>query len=143
VIELTDLPALNASLNATSGLLVMAGLWSVKGRRIRQHKLCMVLATAVSGVFLASYVYYHFHAGHTAFTGQGWVRPVYFAILISHIVLAVAVVPLVLATVVLGLRNRLPSHRRLARWTAPIWLYVSVTGVVVYLMLYQIFPARP
>ena len=98
----------------------------------------MLSAAAVSAVFLASYLYYHFHAGTTPFQGQGWLRTLYFTILISHTILAAIVLPLVIATFTFALRGRLDRHRKLARWTLPIWLYVSITGVVIYLMLYQL-----
>jgi len=103
----------------------------------------MVAAVATSSLFLITYLYYHAHVGSVRFPGQGWVRPVYFALLISHTLLAAAVVPLVLVTLTAALRGQIERHRRVARWTYPIWLYVSVTGVVVYLMLYQIYGARP
>lgn len=102
----------------------------------------MLSAAAVSVAFLSSYLFYHYHAGSTRFAGQGWSRPVYFSILISHTILAVVVVPLAIITLTHGLRGRFAQHRRIARWTFPIWMYVSVTGVIVYLFLYQFFPSR-
>ncbi len=135
--NLADLPSLNAALNATSAVLVVAGLICVKRRAIAAHKACMVAALAASAVFLFCYLYYHAHVGSVRFQGQGLIRPVYFTILLTHTVLAVAIVPLVLRTVWLGVTNRLAAHRSLARWTAPLWLYVSVTGVVVYWLLYR------
>ena len=131
------LPSLNAILNATSALLLIAGFIFIKRKEIHRHKLCMVSAFVCSTVFLISYLIYHYHIGSKSFPGQGWVRPLYFSILISHTTLAVVAVPLVLRTLYLALRGRFAAHERLARWTLPLWLYVSVTGVVVYLMLYQ------
>jgi protein SCO1/2/putative membrane protein len=139
-----DLPSVNAALNATGALLLMLGFAAIRRRRIRLHACCMVTALAVSMLFLASYLYYHFvvkNGRPTPFTGEGWVRPVYFTILVSHTLLAVAVAPLALVTVTLGLRGRIQRHVRIARWTLPLWLYVSVTGVVVYWMLYRLYPA--
>lgn len=131
------LPTLNAALNATSAVLLTAGFVFIRRRRIGAHKACMLSAFATSTLFLVSYLYYHWQVGATPFEGVGWTRPVYFAILISHTVLAAAVVPLVLVTLYRALRERFDRHRAIARWTLPIWLYVSVTGVVVYLMLYH------
>jgi uncharacterized membrane protein YozB (DUF420 family) len=139
------LPAVNAALNGTSAVLLILGWIAVKRRWINAHKGCMLAALAVSGVFLASYLYYHFALQDpelSKFRGEGWIRPVYFAILISHVVLAMVVTPLALVTAYLGWRDRLARHVRLARWTLPLWLYVSVTGVLVYLMLYQWYPAE-
>ena len=130
-------PALNASLNALASVLLISGFRFIRAKRIAAHKACMLTAVAVSLLFLTSYVYYHYHAGSTPFPGQGWTRALYFTILISHMILAAATLPLVLITVTFALRGRIEKHRRLARWTFPIWLYVSVTGVVIYLMLYK------
>ena len=116
----------------------MAGYGFIRARRIAAHKACMLAATSVSALFLVSYLYYHFHAGSTRFQGEGLVRLVYFAVLLSHTVLAAAVPPLALITLILALRDRIDRHRRLARWTLPIWLSVSITGVVVYAMLYHL-----
>lgn len=138
-----DLPAVNAALNAASAVLVTWGYLSIRRKRVTRHKRLMLAAFAVSVLFLASYLYYHFAVRHgqpTRFTGEGFPRVVYFAVLLSHTVLAAVAAPLVLVTVVLGLRNRLVGHVRLARWTLPIWLYVSVTGVLVYWMLYHLYP---
>ena len=134
-----DLPAVNAALNGTTAALLCCGYAMIRTRRKLLHKTCMLAAFGVSVLFLASYLWYHAHAGIRYFQGRGWIRPVYFAILISHTVLAAAIVPLALATVYLGLRARHPSHRRIARWTLPLWLYVSLTGVVVYLLLYRFY----
>ncbi len=133
----SDLPVLNASLNGLAGVLLLAGFVFIKRRRIAQHKACMIAAVVVSAMFLVSYVVYHALHGSTAFARSGPIRAVYFFILITHVVLATAVVPLVLLTLRRAWKEQFDRHRRLARWTWPIWMYVSVTGVVVYLMLYQ------
>ncbi len=135
-----DLPSVNATLNGTSAVLLMVGYVAVRKRKIAIHKACMLTALAVSTVFLASYLYYHLvvrRGQPTEFTGEGAARPIYFAILWSHMVLAAATAPLAIFTAYLGLRDRIDKHRRIARWTLPIWLYVSITGVVVYWMLYR------
>jgi uncharacterized membrane protein YozB (DUF420 family) len=137
-VSLTDLPAVNASLNAISAILLVIGFALIRRRRIAQHRKVMIAAFSTSTLFLICYVIYHANVGSKPFTGQGPVRSVYFFILISHIVLAAFVPPMALITLVRGLRARYDRHARLARWTLPIWLYVSVTGVVVYLMLYQL-----
>ena len=145
IVPQSPLPAVNALLNSLSALLLVVGLLAIKTRRIGLHKACMLSALVVSTAFLASYLYYHFaikRGVSTEFTGTGLVRPFYYSVLISHIVLAVIVVPMAIITAVFGLRNRLDRHRKLARWTFPIWLYVSVTGVVVYWMLYHLYAAR-
>lgn len=134
-----NLPTVNALLNATSAALLFAGWLQIRRRKIERHRRFMLAACAVSALFLASYLTYHFFAGATRFAGTGWSRPVYFSILISHTVLATAVLPLVLVTVWRGLRRDDARHRRIARWTFPVWLYVSITGVLVYLMLYVWF----
>jgi len=138
VIPLTALPAVNAALNGTTALLLSTGWVMIRGRRIAAHRLCMLSAFGVSTLFLASYLYYHAHSGLRHFQGSGWIRPVYFAILISHTALAAAIVPLAVVTIALGLSARFPKHRRIARWTLPLWLYVSLTGVVVYVLLYRL-----
>ncbi len=138
-----DLPWVNALLNATSAVLVVRGLWLIRRGRSQAHRICMLAAVIVSALFLVSYLYYHAHAGRTVFRDPEWFRPLYLAILLSHTVLAAAIVPMVLITVTLALRNRWEAHKRWARWTWPVWLYVSVTGVGIYLLLYQIFPQRP
>ena len=136
---LADLPKLNASLNATSAILLTTGYYFIRKRDIAKHKLCMVSAFICSIIFLISYLVYHYHTGSKHFPGQGFIRPVYFTILISHTILAVAVVPMVLRTLYLALKGRFQDHQRAARWTFPIWLYVSFTGVIVYLMLYRFY----
>ena len=138
MIPLRVLPAVNAMLNATTAVLLSVGYVMIRRRKILAHKVCMLSAFAASTVFLGSYLYYHAHAGLKHFEGRGWIRPVYFAILISHTVLAAGVVPLAVTTVFRGLTAQFPKHQRIARWTLPIWLYVSLTGVAVYLLLYQL-----
>ena len=128
---------LNATLNATAFVLICAGLLAIKRRRETLHKRLMLTATAVSAAFLVSYVVYHLNAEPVKYGGTGVWRAVYLAILVSHVVLAAAVVPLVILTIRAGLKDQRPRHRRLARVTAPIWLYVSITGVIVYVMLYR------
>ncbi len=137
MIEISDLPTLNASLNTISAILLTIGYVLIRNRRIEAHKKCMLAAFTVSVLFLISYIIYHLNAGSTAFTRQGWIRPVYFTILISHIILAFVIVPLALRTLYLAWRERFEQHRRIAKITLPIWLYVSVTGVIIYIMLYQ------
>lgn len=137
-LALTDLPALNALLNATSAALLVVGWALIRRRRIVAHRRVMFAAVAVSIAFLVSYLVYHFQVGSVRFQGRGAVRALYFTILMSHTLLAAALPPLVLVTLVRALRERFDRHRAIARWTLPIWLYVSVTGVVVYWMLYRI-----
>ncbi len=139
--SISDLPALNATLNASSAVLLVLAYRAIRGHRIEPHRRLMLAAAATSAVFLTSYLVYHAHVGSVRFTGVGPVRAVYFTILITHTILAVAIVPMVLRTLYLGLRRRDEPHRRLARWTFPLWLYVSVTGVVIYAMLYRLYPA--
>jgi uncharacterized membrane protein YozB (DUF420 family) len=140
MVALTDLPALNAILNATSAILLAVGYRFIRRRQVAAHKRCMLAACTTSALFLASYLTYHYHVGSMPFRGQGWVRPLYFTILISHTILATMIVPLVVITLLRALRADFRKHARLARWTLPMWLYVSVTGVLVYVMLYQLFP---
>jgi putative membrane protein len=136
--EVAALPALNAALNATSAALLTVGWVAIRRRRIGLHRACMLAACGVSAAFLVSYVCYHYVAGSRPFLGQGWLRAVYFPILISHIVLAATMVPFVLTTVYRALSGDFVRHVRIARLTLPVWLYVSVTGVVVYLLLYHL-----
>jgi uncharacterized membrane protein YozB (DUF420 family) len=131
------LPTINAALNATSALLIAAGVVLIRSGRRRAHKAMMLAAVTTSSLFLLSYVWYHAHVGSVRFTGQGWPRPLYFFILITHSILAAVVVPMVVVTVIRAWRGRYERHRASARWTYPVWLYVSVTGVVVYVMLYH------
>jgi uncharacterized membrane protein YozB (DUF420 family) len=133
----TDLPALNACLNSISTILLGAGYYFIRRREIARHKMSMIAAFVCSCLFLTSYLTYHYHVGSVPFTGQGWIRPVYFTILITHIILAAAIVPLALITLYRAWRGQFDRHKRIARWTWPLWMYVSVTGVVIYLMLYQ------
>lgn len=135
------LPTLNAWLNATSAAFLLLGYTFIRRKRVDAHRLCMFLALVASTAFLISYLYYHAQVGSVRFQGQGWVRPVYFGILLTHTVLAAAIVPLALVTLVRALREQFDRHRRIARWTLPIWLYVSVTGVVIYWMLYHLYAA--
>jgi uncharacterized membrane protein YozB (DUF420 family) len=137
-LQLSDLPTVDAALNAASAALLTLGFIFIRRGNVRAHKACMLSAVAMSTLFLACYLTYHYFHGTTRFTGQGVVRPLYFAILISHTVLAAAIVPLVVTTLYRALRGRFELHRRIARWTLPAWLYVSVTGVVVYWMLYHL-----
>jgi len=132
-----DLPAVNASLNALSGILLLVGYVLIRRRRIETHRKVMIAAFVTSSIFLVCYVVYHAQVGSVRFTRQGFVRPLYFTILVTHVTLAAAVVPLALVTLSRGLKARYERHRTIARWTFPIWLYVSVTGVLVYVLLYQ------
>ena len=131
------LPAVNATLNAISAVLLTIGYALIRARRIEQHRRCMIAAFTTSALFLVCYVVYHAQVGSVRFTRYGLVRPIYFTILITHVTLAAAVLPLAIVTLSRGLRARYPLHVRIARWTLPIWLYVSVTGVLVYVLLYQ------
>jgi len=133
--------SINATLNGTSAVLLLIGRTLIARGRMAAHRAVMIAAVVSSSLFLISYLYYHLHVGSVRFQGQGWARPVYFSILISHTVLAAAIVPLVIITLSRGLRARFDRHRVIARWTYPLWLYVSVTGVVIYMMLYHLFAA--
>jgi uncharacterized membrane protein YozB (DUF420 family) len=137
------LPTINAALNSTSAVLMVIGHRFMHHGRIAAHRACMIAAVASSSLFLISYLYYHFHAGAIRFQGTGLIRPVYFTILTTHTILAAAVVPLVLVTLILGLRGNFEKHRPMARWTYPIWLYVSITGVLIYFMVYHWFRPVP
>lgn len=137
MIDYTVLPAVNASLNALSGAFLLVGYVLIRRRRIAAHRNAMLGAFASSTLFLISYLFYHWHAGSRPFAGHGAIRYVYFAVLISHIILAAAILPMAIATLSRGLRGRYVEHKRIARWTFPTWMYVSVTGVIVYVMLYQ------
>jgi uncharacterized membrane protein YozB (DUF420 family) len=132
-----DLPAVNATLNAISGVLLIVAYALIRARRIEQHRRVMIAAFAASSLFLLCYVVYHAQVGSVRFTRQGFVRPLYFTILITHVIFAAAVPPLAIVTLSRGLKARYAQHRRIARWTFPIWLYVSVTGILVYVLLYQ------
>ena len=135
--SVTDLPALSATLNTISTILLITGWVFIRRGERQKHKACMIAALVTSGLFLTSYVIYHAQVGSVPFRRTGWIRTVYFSVLIPHVILAAAVVPPILITVSRGLSAKYDKHRRIARWTLPIWLYVSVTGVIVYLMLYQ------
>lgn len=144
MLSIDSLPALNATLNSLSALLLLSGYAFIRRGRIRAHTVCMIAAFSVSILFLISYLIYHYHVGSIRFGGQGWARPVYFTILITHTVLAVLIVPMALITLYRAWKKQFVKHRRIARWTLPIWIYVSITGVVIYLMLYKIFgPLSP
>lgn len=140
---LSRLPAVDAALNALSALLLTLGYVFIRRKNVLAHKLCMLSAFSSSVLFLACYLTYHFYHGVTRFPGGGWVRWLYFSILGSHSILAAAIVPLVLVTLYRAFRERFSLHRQIARRTLPIWLYVSVTGVVVYWMLYHLYRTRP
>jgi uncharacterized membrane protein YozB (DUF420 family) len=140
--SITILPTINALLNVTCFTLLVTGYVMIRQKKIGAHRACMAGAVATSILFLISYLIYHFNVGATSFKGTGWARPVYFAVLISHTVLAAAIVPFVVLTLRRALRGQFASHLKIARWTLPLWLYVSVTGVIVYLMLYHIYPSR-
>jgi len=137
-VTLSDLPALNAFLNATAAVLLVIGYSLIRAGRMRQHRAVMISACVVSTLFLTSYVIYHANIGSRPFQRQGTIRIIYFAILLTHVILAAAVVPMALITLSRGLRARFDRHVAIARWTFPIWLYVSVAGVFVYLMLYRL-----
>jgi putative membrane protein len=138
LIPLASLPSLNAALNTASAVLLAAGYLFIRSGKIAAHRRCMLSALATSTLFLTSYLIYHYHVGSVPFAGRGWIRQVYFAILISHTTLAVAIVPLILITLTRALKMDFERHRRIARWTLPLWFYVSVTGVIVYWMLYRL-----
>ena len=133
--------ALNATLNASSAVLLSTGYWMIRRGRVLAHKSCMGLAFLSSTVFLVSYLLYHARVGSVAFRGQGWIRPVYFTLLASHTILAAAIVPLAVITLSRALREQFGRHKQIARWTLPLWLYVSVTGVVIYFLLYHLYAA--
>jgi len=138
--DYTILPALNACLNGISTVLLVAGWGCIRRGAKRAHRDCMIGALVSSTLFLTSYLVYHAHAGRTVFRDPAWFRPIYLGILLTHTVLAVAIVPLVLLTVTRAAQAQFDRHKAIARWTWPLWIYVSVTGVVIYLLLYQIFP---
>lgn len=141
-------PHLNAALNATSGIFLVTGLFFILRKRVHAHRACMLGASSISALFLLSYITHHvirtsiYGLGPTRFTGEGLARPIYFTILTSHTILAALVSPFVIATLSRALKGKFDAHRRLARLVYPVWLYVSITGVAVYLLLYQIYPAR-
>jgi uncharacterized membrane protein YozB (DUF420 family) len=137
MLDYTLLPTVNATLNATSGVFLLIGYVLIRRRRIKAHRNAMLAAFASSTLFLVSYLIYHANVGSRPFGGQGAIRLVYFAVLISHVILAAAILPMAISTLSRGLRGRYVEHKRIARWTFPTWMYVSVTGVIVYFMLYQ------
>ncbi len=134
--------AFNASLNGISAVLLAGGYAAIRAGKRDVHKKFMISAFAVSTVFLASYLLYHYRVGHVVFQGQGWIRPVYFTLLTSHTILAIAIVPLILITLRRAWLEKFDKHKLIARWTLPLWFYVSVTGVIVYLMVYQIYAGK-
>ena len=137
--EIADLPAMNATLNGVASTFLIAGYVFIRNGRRDAHRLCMLSALTTSALFLISYVVYHANAGSVRFQGTGVIRAVYFAVLVPHIILAATILPLALITTARGLRGDFVRHVRIARWTLPVWLYVSVTGVIVYVMLYQLY----
>jgi putative membrane protein len=140
LLSYSSLAPLNAILNSIAAVLLTAGFVFIKRKNVAAHRACMISALVVSAAFLTSYLLYHLHVGDVRFGGTGWVRPLYFTILVPHVILAGVIVPLALTTLYFALRGRFPSHRRIARWTWPLWIYVSVTGVVIYVMLYRLYP---
>ena len=134
------LPAINATLNGTSAVFLLTGYFMIRNGKVLAHKTCMLIAFVCSSVFLCGYLYYHFTIGLVRFGGDGWIRPVYFTILTTHTILAVVIVPLVIIALYRALTNQFVRHRAIARWTFPLWLYVSVTGVIVYWLLYVAYP---
>ena len=139
MLDYTVFPAINATLNGTSAVLIVTGRGLIKRGRVAAHRACMIAAVVASSLFLVCYIYYHAHAGVIRFQGHGLVRPVYFSILISHMILAAVIVPLVIITLARAWRGTFDRHRAIARWTFPVWLYVSVTGVVIYVMVYRLY----
>ena len=136
------LPHLNAILNGMSGLLLLTGYLFIRRRKVIAHRNCLIAALITSTLFLVSYLTYHYYQGSTRFTARGLIYPIYLVILISHTILAVVIIPFIAVTLYRAARGQFAKHMRIARWTFPLWLYVSVTGVIVYLMLYQIYPSR-
>jgi uncharacterized membrane protein YozB (DUF420 family) len=136
-------PAWNAILNGSSAILVTVGYVMIRSRRVQAHRACMLAAIGTSTAFLVSYLDYHWRVGAVHFLGQGMIRPLYFTMLGTHTVLAAAIVPLVIVTLVRALRSNFAAHKRIARWTLPLWAYVSVTGVLIYFLLYKVYAPRP
>ena len=137
-----DLPAINACLNFISGVFLTLGFVFIRQKKIEAHRTCMISAFVTSAVFLICYLTYHYSAGHTTFDPTHWFRPFYLVLLLTHIVLAVVIVPLILITLYRAVKGPVEKHKKIARWTWPLWMYVSVTGVIIYLLLYHIFPQR-
>jgi len=140
--SLSDLPAVNASLNGLSAVFLTAGFYFIRRKNVAAHHKCMLSAVACSVVFLICYLTYHAQVGTTRFLNPAWFRPIYITLLTTHTILAAAIVPLIIITLIRALRERFDKHKKLARWTWPMWMYVSVTGVIIYLLLYQIFPQK-
>ena len=140
--SISDLPALNATLNGLSTIFLAAGFWFIKRGNKTAHRNCMLAALTTSALFLASYLYYHFHAGRTVFKGPPLARTIYLTILLTHTILAVVIVPMILMTLNRAVRGFFERHKAIARWTWPLWMYVSITGVVIYFMLYHLYPSR-
>lgn len=138
----SDLPAVNATLNGLSAIFLTAGFIFIRRKNQTAHRNCMVTAVILSVLFLACYLTYHFKAGRTVFKDPEWFRPIYLTLLLTHTVLAVTIVPMIIITLSRALRERFDAHKKIARWTWPLWMYVSVTGVIIYLLLYQIFPQK-
>jgi len=141
--RLSVFPPLNAALNGLSACFLLAGFIMIRRGRIRAHRNCMLLALTASTLFLVSYLYYHFHAGRTTFRDPNWFRPIYLTLLLTHTLLAVAILPLIFVTLLRAARGLFERHKKIARWTWPLWMYVSVTGVLIYFLLYHIFPQTP
>ena len=142
MITLDQFPALNASLNALTAVFLAAGFFFVRNKQINAHRNAMTCALLTSTIFLSCYLYYHFYHGATRFGTPGWPKTIYFTILISHTILAVVVLPLIIAAVYYAIRGQFETHKKFTRWAWPIWMYVSVTGVVIYFLLYQIYPQK-
>jgi putative membrane protein len=140
---LSDLPAINAGLNSLSTVFLTAGYIFIRRQQQVAHRNCMMGAVISSALFLTCYIIYHYNAGRTTFRDPAWFRPIYLTILLTHTILAVAIVPMVLMTLYRAARRQFDRHKRISRWTWPIWIYVSVTGVLIYFLLYHIFPQRP
>ena len=140
--SISDLPAVNASLNFLATVLLTAGYVQIKRKRVEAHRACMIAAFVTSTIFLVFYLIYHANVGHTSFDKTHWFRPYYLLLLLTHVVLAAAIVPMILMTLYRAFKGQEEKHRKIARWTWPLWMYVSVTGVVIYLLLYHIFPQR-
>ena len=138
----SDLPAVNATLNGLSAIFLIAGFRFIRKKNIPAHRKCMLSAVGTSALFLTCYIIYHAKAGRTVFKDPHWFRPFYITLLISHTILAVTIVPMIIITLSRALRQRFDLHKKIARWTWPLWMYVSVTGVLIYLLLYKIFPQR-
>ncbi len=132
-----DLPVVNATLNATATVLLLLGYTFIKTRHVKAHVVTMITTLVVSSAFLACYLYYHYHAGHVKFAGTGAIKTFYYTLLFTHVVLAVVNLPMIIMTVIPAAQRKFDKHKRIARWTFPVWLYVSVTGVIVYMMCYQ------